>query len=370
MRYKWDLNELRENKRMLEEIYNTFDDEDLKFYIEGIINTYSDMFYYGNSKKLPEVILNDNYINCTVDQLIDQLILASDSNSFKYIEELLNSFHIIKDSKFDISSIPTKIIATNDELVQITENFFHKMTTFKIEKQFKDILDKNRIQIDYTKGVQDYPGFTFVDGILNTRYIHITRSNTLFDSIILPHEAFHYIFCKTDTKGSFSKYNARYLSEIEGMFANILFSEYYAETATSFNPIFRNFNNSLYQQFLEELIVKRAILDSLTEKKRIRFHKLNKFLQYVCPNSDNFTNKEELVSFLETPQDITITYALSYLTALDLYYIYLKDREEAFYYLECIKNYPETNQVLQLLYNNGITFMEDDYSNLKKYIKK
>lgn len=71
----------------------------------------------------------------------------------------------------------------------------------------------------------------------------------------------------------------------------------------------------------------------------------------------------------ENSDDI-IGYNLSNLIAIDLFYIYKKDPEFALYLLSNIRSYRTDDNILSILRRNNLTFMDDNLSNFKKYIKK
>lgn len=370
MRYNWDLDELKTNYTILEGVLKNFDDEKMKIGIKESIALYKNMLKMVNKHGKGIEVFDDTYMDFNINDVIEELMSSYNRNNFHYLYPLLNSFFVIKDCRFDAKKVQEKIIMTNDELISITKDFFEDMTTPKIAKKFNDILDKkDRIQICYERSNSNYAGLALVDDILHNKYIYISRKNEILDLHLLPHEAFHYIF-NDENVGLARLYNTRYLSEVEGLFANILFADYYNKIAYKDQNILKDYNNSIYQEHIEDLVIRNTLLDCISGNKKIRLHKLNKFLKSVCENSDDFTTTDELAPYLDTPQYLTMTYSLSYLVAIDLYYKYLQDREEAFYNLECIKYDKETNQVISILENNGITFMKDNYTNLKKYIKK
>ena len=72
-------------------------------------------------------------------------------------------------------------------------------------------------------------------------------------------------------------------------------------------------------------------------------------------------------SLQENPQD-DARYAFSYLTSLDLEKIYEYDKEYAFYLLKRIRK-NKTENIFANLKENGITFMNDGYENLKTKVK-
>ena len=97
-------------------------------------------------------------------------------------------------------------------------------------------------------------------------------------------------------------------------------------------------------------------------------NKLNKQLNYF--QIDTINEEADIIDYLTTPLDVNIKYALSYLVAIDLYYIYLKDPEFAFYLLKNIRFIKQENDLFSLFRRNHITFMDDNYLNFKKYVKK
>lgn len=190
--------------------------------------------------------------------------------------------------------------------------------------------------------------------------------NHLMDIIKLPHELFHYVFCDCDVFTS-CNYSTYYLSEIEGSFANILFGDYYYKQATV-NPNFFNLNFlKLYNDHIEAIVTNNALLDSISNNK-IRMNKLNKYLNYF--DLSTFQNPTEIVDYLSTPLEILIKYAFGYLIAIDLYTMYQNDPEFSFYLLKNLKFIKRENDIIHLLRNNHITFMDNGYENLKKYTKK
>ena len=370
MRYQWDFNELFTNYDLLQKMYEKFDDENVRANIMLSMALYQNMARMVNKNGNGVKIFDDGYDENDIDNMINELNNAYSDCAIEYLYPLLNSFFIVKDYKYNTKEVYQRIEENNDALIYLTEDFFNKMTIPKIAKDFKNILDqKNKIQIRYDNATSNYAGLTLIDDVLHEKYIYISRKNILLDLTLLPHEAFHYIFINEYIGINYS-YNTKYLIEVEGMLANMLFGEYYKDITEKHDNIFVDYNNRLYQEHIEDLVVKQSVLQALNEKKKIRFNKLNKFLNKVKANTNEFVDKNGLVSYLELPQDIGITYTLSNLIAIDLYYKYLEDREKAFYLLKRIKDVEPTDQVLNLLEKNEITFMNDDYTNLKKYLKK
>ena len=367
-KYKWNYSELRTNMIVLREVAKRIEDEQIKKNIEVMANLYESMLALANKKNQKYDIFDESFKNLNINDLINEVKFSYTRDKLQLLNILLNTFIPIKENMIINDSPNDKVIATNEYLVSITEDFFNKMTPPKIKQEFdKAMVDHSFLNFSYSTDHSDYAGVTFFDNFLNKKYVSVSRTNHLSDLIILPHEMFHYIFNDCDA-GITCEYNTYYLTEVEGGFANILFGEYFYNQANYNNLFFTKLYMDNFQEQIEDLAIRNQLLDSLKNNNHIRINKLNKFMNYygLAP----FEYKEELESYLDQPQDVIMKYSLSYLAAIDLYYIYKKDPEEAFYLLQNIRYFKRENDIINLLRRNNITFMDDDYNNLKKYVKE
>lgn len=365
-KYQWNYQEIKENRNTLQQMYHEELDitekENIKEIIEMYDNMLSLMFKTSNN------YINDDCCFDDIKNFLDNQLMSYQYSDISIINMLLHSYLPFK-NVYTPTDYPTDIpiIATNDELITIVNDFIHKMIPNNIQENFIESLNKyNNIHLTYNIKNRDYGGITLLDSFLNKKYIYVARDNHLMDIIKLPHELFHYVFCDCDvfTPCNYSTY---YLSEIEGSFANILFGDYYYKQAT-INPNFFNLNFlKLYNDHIEAIVTNNALLDSVSNNK-IRMNKLNKYLNYF--GLPTFQNPTEIVDYLSTPLEILIKYAFGYLIAIDLYTMYQNDPEFSFYLLKNLKFIKRENDIVHLLRNNHITFMDDDYENLKKYTKK
>ena len=367
-KYRWDFRELRECRNKLVNMYNEANIEE-KADIKPIIEIYNSMLMFARKNKENSEIFDDKFQGLSTMDLIFEVSSSYIKKNFEVLDTLLQAYTTVNENFIDNNEVNTKVICTNKQLVNIAKDFFEKMTPNDVNKQFLDELDtnKNLLNFNYAKDYGDYGGVTIFDAILNKKYINVSRTNHLFDLITLPHEMFHYLFNDTNVS-MFGTFNTYYLTEVEGSFANILFGEYFKENST-YNRLFfiKRFINN-FQGEMDDLAIRNQLLDSIKNNKTVRLNKLNKFMCYY--NINKFEKTEDINEYLETPQEIVMKYALSYLTAIDLYYIYLKDRDFAFYLLKNIRFVKEENDIINLLRRNHITFMDDGYENYKKYTKK
>lgn len=370
--YKWDLHKIKNNLEKLNQIdLSQCNDKDKDDILNSII-TYHEIIDISNRKKHITPALDDNILGDLNDINKAALLLATDYNDvdINIFQSVLNSFQYIKDTRQIIGVVEnTPIIANNNELIDIAVDFSEKMLPNDICNDFKNVLYNNKDIIQFKKNTwgNSYGGVTLFIPTYNEKYILVGRENKLKDLLTLPHELFHYIFNKSQYCLDVFNHDMIYTSEAEGSLANILFGKYYYETAT--------FNNNFFNELILDsneietmsLIIKNSILCSLNDKGKIKKNKLNKLLMEngIIPLYDS-----ELLEEMSNDVHENLTYAFSNLIAFDLYEIYKNDPDFCFYLLKNIRFNSYEDDVFRVLRNNHITFMDDNYTNVKKYIKE
>lgn len=367
-KYQWNIYELRKNINILTNLYELELDENKKSIILLHINIYKDMInsIFKRNINITNFLEEPNEYD-NIEDLINELIDSYLDSDHNIINSILQSYDPLRSLHNPQVEETIPISATNDMLISINLDFIETMVPTSIKKDFITTINKAPIQITYNKNNSSYSGVTIYDEILRNKYIYLERHNDLMDITVLPHESFHYYFNDFNiAEASIS--NIIHTSEIEGNFANILFGDYfYKKAEEDKNIINMNFLN-IYDDCVTELIFNTSLLDSLNKDKKIRMNKLNKQLNYF--QIDTINEEADIIDYLTTPLDVNIKYALSYLVAIDLYYIYLKDPEFAFYLLKNIRFIKQENDLFSLFRRNHITFMDDNYLNFKKYVKK
>lgn len=368
-KYKWDLYELKNNIEVLQKLYENETNKDNKSVILEYIEMYQYMLMLVSKSKVGNKILNDDLEYEDIDSLIDEQIFSYQNNDLNIVNMVLQSYLPFKDvyfTNYSLNNIP--LIATNQDLVDVTNDFFKKMLPNSLIKEFQEGIKNNHsIQFSYTKKNDNYSGVTLFDSVLKKKYIYISRTNMLVDLVVLPHEAFHYFLNDYDVY-IMTKYNMYYTTEIEGGFANILFGDYFYNYSSENKNYFNQYFLEVFHDGISQLVVKNSFLDAIKDNQKLRMNKFNKTLSIfdLMP----FTDTQEILEYFTDPLEINIKYTLGYLAAIDLYYIYQKDPELAFYLLKNIKFIKQEHDVINALRRNHITFMDDGYENLKKYVKK
>lgn len=83
-----------------------------------------------------------------------------------------------------------------------------------------------------------------------------------------------------------------------------------------------------------------------------------------------FTDKKKAFEYLNESASKLLIHNLSYLASLDLFELYLQDREKAFVKLEKIKELDYHRHLIRFSKENGFTFMEKDCPSLQKHLKR
>lgn len=371
-KYQWNMYDIRNKHEFMKHLMNYAYTKKEQNKIKNTILVYDEMLMILASYKKEAISTFQSDIETTSKKESLKILKNFIRYNNKYVlKKLLESYSILEPfNQLEELEDEDKILKsfTNRDLINTTIDFFSDKTLKELSEKIEKFLTSNSdfLHIDYHKTSTDYSGVTIYDPHYQNKYIYVCRHNTLLDLIILPHEMFHYLYGNFDA----SSYNSDgfYLHELEGCFANILFGDYYKEKYN--NSFFIDYYLQLGALEIQELVISDCIYKALKLNGKVSlqiFH--NNFSTYFTECS----NEEELLSsYIESPVDISdnMKYSFSYLTAIDLYSIYLKDREKAFYLLQNITARSNEKNILNVLRENGITFMDDNYQNLKQYTNK
>lgn len=369
-KYQWNLYEIRKSLNYFKNLYTKETNEEIKPVINEFIGMYEDLLGLAIKRKNQEsIILDDTIKYKSINEIIEEQIIQYQINDPKILNIVLQSYMPFKTTyqkNVDLENIP--IVATNEETMLITKDFIEEMVPNSYKKEISKALEvPNAIQISYSKQKGCYSGVTIIDPYFKKRYIHIERENMLTDLANLPHEAFHYSLMGCNCHLT-DYWNTYYLNETEGSFANILFGDYFYQNSIKDKNYFNQYFLKMHYENITELVISYSLMEAINDKKHLRLNKFNKLLTGF--GLSPFEKEEEILDHLNIPLNIYLKYALSYLVAIDLYYIYLRDPEFAFYLLKNIRFIIQENNIISLLRRNHITFMDDGYENSKKYIKK
>lgn len=363
-KYHWNIQEIRKNIKELEHLSKIETDIEKRRIILETLKLYDSMLQgiTRNKEKNSNQHMKDNNTSDMI-QALEEYRMYLDVSDEKYVNLFLNTYPFLEN--FHLESAFDYIIPFNNEvLLEINDDFLrtylpdcllHKYEQERVDVHIQSMMGNNR-------------GCTFIDPILQKKYILFNRQNDIMDLGVMPHESFHSIFNNFDSYRI--GYNElRYTQEIEGSFANFLFADYYKkenqELALEYE---KTLLTDYYYRTLSFLILANY-LQSIKKNGNIRGHKFQKFLN--CYKLDKMLDTNAILSIIDGYEDATdaITYNYSFLASLDLYEIWKQDPEFSFYLLQNIRYMRTDDDVFNLLRRNHITFMDDGFQNLQKYIK-
>lgn len=363
-KYTWNQEELRNNIDflMLMECMK-LNHKDQKLLNENI-DSYISMLKMANKRSRLEEFYDD-YSEYELVYIIEMLYSEYGRKNKRIINLI---FKAMQHSIIDYQTLTGDeyIRYTNEQLIDLARDFIISLDNKDLINSLNEVVDNDKLCIKYSKDAHEYAGITLYDKFNDSKFIYVGRNNRMRDLSILPHELFHYTFAG-DNQYEKSFKNSDFLGEVEGTLSNILFADYYNKTAYDNRKYFIDANKIQLTAGIKNIFIMESLIESLDSNMEIRFDKLNKKLgKYGI----NINSKEEIKENVSDSLNVEIEYSFSDLIALDLYYIYLEDKEKCFYFLKRIKAIKNKNNIIPILKRNGISFLKDDYLNLQKYLKR
>ncbi len=281
----------------------------------------------------------------------------------------LNQNFIFFKEKIDTEKLPL-LPLTNDELISLQHDFFNWLPNKELRNKLNVFLNqKGLIYFDNTIN-NTYSGITYAFHFpYYIPFFHIVRDNTLDDFLACSHEFFHGYSMEYDANISLFP-NRYYLHELEGFFAEYLALQFLKEKHlfSSMLPTLEKNNYLEYIEYLKDFHIQSISYEIYMQKESVSVEEVNKKLLEDQPS---FPLNEEmsvdiLLSLLDSPTE-TAAYGFSFLTSLDLEILEQQDRELALEIFLHIRT-KKTNNLKKLLEDNHITFMQDNYNNLRKKV--
>ena len=382
-RYNWNFNELREIYNEISKKYEKENNKEEKEALLETLNGYKRMLHI-NRKEIPKIeSISVEDIPIFYDDFIKKVASFYEDNKPEYIDLLTGTYPLIKKAYNEEMDVNYKIAFNNDSLIEIVLDFFSKMTPKEFYQKVKNLLEKNKdfLNITYSKNYNYKDNSTLFSKEYKKKFVLVTRHNDLLDFMGLPHEITHYLL-NNYNYSDYLKTDSKFLTEIEGCLINLLISEYYKNNSKTLFTDSYDKNNKVYddslffkhkilgdiKEHIEHFIIKNEFLLSLDDDMKLipeRFCKRVKKFNLVDPSYDYL----ETLSYLASNETEELTYGFSYIAALDIYTECLDDPEKAFYDLRNIKKRKRIKNLIPYLRENNITFMDDNYKSLKKYIK-
>ena len=360
MRYNWNIHEIRNSIKGLEELVRNGQNSELildhiaqyHMMLSCVTKGGDDEF---DSSEISMKDLNEYFF---------ENIARKDC---RLASLLIDSYNIVEHYTSD--NLATIVVCDNDTLISNTETFLREYTNEHIYGKYLKLRQENPNYLHITKLKSvgsPCRGITFNDSIFRKKKIILFRDNTFMDLVSLPHELFHAVFNDygCDKRASYQSY---YASEIEGSLANLLATEFYRESLPDISKECEEHFLLEYKQQLIQLIVGFSYLKSCNNSNNLRKNKFDKMLRYY---GLKVNGEKTLRSYMNDTCEEIINYTLSYLASIDLLEIYKKDKEFALYLLRNVCYIQQDDDVLGIFRRNHITFMDDDYKNFREYVKR
>lgn len=380
MEYNWSIEKIRKHKQQIQYLLRTTEGltkEDVEIIKENLKHLdYLEQILLPTNKKftfpsVPKYMDKTHFILKSTYQEYQDIPLEIKKVILKTIQKFSNLDITYSDHEL------TNFNLSNQELVELSYEFFKWLPTKnkEYEKLFLRYTNPNNHLLHFMNhsisssvnseiiGSSSYFYFP-----VYRPYIAVTREYNNNDLCTLNHEIAHGIFYRMDNNKTLNSYHF-FLTELEGFFFDFLTIQFLKEKGILNKDIVQleyDIFSTQYLNFIKFYLTDRAIKLFESYKK----------VSIIPIQKDIYKNdlpiiidETDLIAALQENPKNNARYLLSYFTNLDLEEIYYFDPEYAFYLFEGIRNF-KTNNIFQNLTEHGITFMEDNYKNLQKKIKR
>ncbi len=315
MEYNWYVHLLKQRLNSLEKLKKKASASQ-KVKIDDAISTILDLVndkqnYYNNYLN-PESIIEDDY---------------------KYLEKLRFLWPVINgfSKSYDEMFIPddTRLKLNDKDLLELLNLFFKNATNKKIYEVFSKFFNTKNIHF-LKSGPDDFYADTAYIPYFDDIYIQMLKSDDFLDVITLAHEFGHGIHFLTNTNSHLLTSTNPFI-EIVSTFFELICGDYFTKEG-SFKK------EAKATTYIEWEDIKMAACDLKRELALISeieiesFESKNKLRDNIKKLLDNY-DSEELDLILENNSANNFRYIIGYSIAIELFVIYKKDPDYAFYIL-------------------------------------
>lgn len=382
--YHWDLQRIKTKINKLEEkiadLEETSNDKENEYVIDYLIRT-KNFYHYLLSCYNISKISNFVYDSPFYASPLEEAKMMDEEQEEKKLDTFLsNPYYIPKslitvstnglkyaDGYWDIDGDSPSLYIDNQELLEVFDDFIHEMGCPALYHRIQQ--EKSNIELNIQKRPKYFYstyGCCYGDSLFNDKYINLFRDNTIQDISTLAHEFFHAFYSNLSFRYTYHN-ELCYFSELEGMFAQVLVAEYYRKLGQEENAYFIDVIE-LDDYILRNFQLNLGFLLAKKDRK-ITLNELNRDLSKKNIQI-TFTDKKKAFEYLNESASKLLIHNLSYLASLDLFELYLQDREKAFVKLEKIKELDYHRHLIRFSKENGFTFMEKDCPSLQKHLKR
>jgi len=266
-------------------------------------------------------------------------ILKFDYSSISYLWQEFQKHYSLSIKPINIPPLKSASLSQSN-LFEITHDFFKSLNN-SYYQCFMHYYKKRKEHVNFVFDENPFSneGLTYILPSLKESFIEINRTYTIEDSLRLIHEYSHSI------SSLMNPYQMRYpkkiYSEIDSIFMEMIATDYLKCCTTEENISILNMDRIKNFYYISKDINNIINLINAEKKQNQDFNK-NKILKEIALKECDINNNE-LEDLLKYPDLYSTIYLISYIFAIELYYIYLEDKELALHILKKIILINENN---------------------------
>lgn len=325
--YKWNIDDLKNLMRIYEEKARTATDEDLKSEYESTINnilevmeSYEDIIYPSIVRPKIFSIVPNTHIDVVKDDISKHQLYSA---YFPLIESFRDS---MDGTVVELQDNLPRIKSSQNSIVTVTTQFYHHFRGIFAET-YDELSSKFRDRLCFRKPNRNekYGGNTYSIYGTKEAFIECIKDNTIQDYISLIHESSHGITCKLN-QGIMWDWNKYCLIEVDSLFFEMIGTGYVADLMNCKDDGLRvkiaTFKDHLYSA---DIICSKVEMYGELSEKELRSKRLvSNFYRNEIGYNKTATND----AMYSRIQDY-MHYIISYLIAIELYMIFINDKDLA-----------------------------------------
>ena len=331
--------EIKRSKEELKELIKNTDDIELKkdylyylYQVDSLNEDDDEIHLKSYSKRLRELerLYQEN-------KDLFQVIVDYNNN----ISSELDNLKYINDNYDELKESFTRYKFTKKQSIALTRNFYHNIDPHFIDI-VDDILDKDTL-IMKKKISNDCVGMNYFIGGINKNYIDVKKKGNYTDYFTLVHEFGHAINNIYNPK---AYYELNYFDEVASLFMELV-AIYEGRNVFNENLLlYENADNLVfYYDLINSFYKQHQLIDIIYLSQTHKFNK--QFIGEVEKRLDY--KKKDIKEIIDVSFYLEGNYAISYIMALELLYIYKHNKKEAIELLkELMYKLPLNNQVSEI----------------------
>lgn len=280
----------------------------------------------------------------------DQMFLLKDQRFIKDIEKFKDLSHSLKNKK---NLVIDERNISNSILLSVTHDFYNSLDS-RLAKHFNKVFKDRKDNLKFT----DEHSISVYLPSLETGYINLEKTDTLYDFINLIHEYAHFIQDRIKYRDSRLNYP---LNEMLPILMEMLALDYLEESFEDFEEDARTIKISTMKTNL------KYASDLLKEYKYISNVDITKRSRDMIADIATVTNtsKRDSLDLLNTSAEEKLSYVIPTILDIELYYLFYFDKEKCVDLIYRLIE-TETNDYRKYIKDSGIVLNQHS----KQYVKE